>query len=70
MDAVTELNGDSMRVGTLVEVETASGSYRGTLTQPLDRSTDVELRCAGHYLRVERRSIYRVRALGSTGPPR
>ena len=70
MDAVIDLNADSMQVGTLVEVETASGSYRGTLTRPLDRGSDVELRCAGHYLRVERRSIYRVRALGGTGPPR
>jgi chorismate synthase len=38
--------------------------------QPHDRGSDVELRCAGHYVRVHRRSIYRVRALDSTMPPR
>jgi hypothetical protein len=51
---------DSLKAGTLVEVETASGSYRGTLTKAYDGRTDVELRCAGHQIRLHQRCITRV----------
>ena len=65
MDGVNGLDADSLPAGTEVEVETASGSYRGTLTRPYSRGSDVELRCAAHYVRVHRRSIHR----GARGEP-
>jgi hypothetical protein len=47
----------------MVQVETVDGCFRGTLTRPLENGSDVELRCAGHYLRLDRSRIRRVRAL-------
>jgi hypothetical protein len=59
-----------MRAGTRVEVETVSGSYRGELTQSYDGRRDVELRCAGHYLRLRRSCVRRVRSLDNAMPQR
>lgn len=61
---------DLLKAGTLVEVETASGAYRGTLTQAYDGRTDVELRCAGHQVRLHRWCIDRVVALEPVAPRR
>jgi hypothetical protein len=61
---------DWLKAGTLVEVETTSGSYRGTLTKAYDGSTDVELRYAGHQVRLDRSCIRRVLACGPVDPRR
>ena len=61
---------DSLEAGTLVEVETTSGSYRGTLTKAYDGSADVELRYAGHHLRLDRWCIQRVLACDPLDPRR
>jgi hypothetical protein len=61
---------DSLKAGTLVEVETASGSYRGTLIKAYDGSTDVELRYAGHKVRLHRWWIDRVLAADPFDPRR
>jgi len=63
MNAMSDSAGAIMRAGTLVEVETASGSYRGQLTRPYDGRRDVELHCAGHYLRLHPSCLLRVRRL-------
>jgi hypothetical protein len=60
----------SLKAGTLVEVETTSGSYRGTLTKAYDGSTDVELRYAGHQVRLRRWCIQRVLASDPLDPRR
>jgi hypothetical protein len=54
---------DALPAGTVVQVETVDGCLRGTLTRALESGSDVELLCAGHYLRLDRRSIRRVGAL-------
>jgi hypothetical protein len=61
---------DSLKPGTLVEVVTASGSYRGTLTAAYDGRSDVELRCAGHKVRLHRWCIDRVLVLDPIGSRR
>jgi hypothetical protein len=70
MQAVNGTTAESLVAGTPVEVETVSGSYRGMLIKPHHPGTDVELRCAGHYVRVHWLSVHRVRALGRTMQPR
>ena len=67
---MSALDADSLRAGTRVEVETLSGSYRGELTRSHDGPGDIELRCAGHYIRLNRCCIRRVRTLDDTTPPR
>ena len=67
---MSALDADSLRAGTRVEVETASGSYRGELTRSYDGSGDVELLCAGHYVRLHRWCVRRMRALDDTRPAR
>ena len=57
------MDADALDAGTLVQVETVDGCFRGTLTRPLENDSDVELRCAGHYLRLDRECIRRVCAL-------
>jgi hypothetical protein len=57
------VDADTLEAGTTVQVETIDGSFRGILTRPLENGSDVELRCAGHYVRLDRRCIRRVRAL-------
>jgi hypothetical protein len=57
------VDADALPAGTVVQIETVDGCLRGTLTRPLESGSDVELRCAGHYLRLDCRSICRVRAL-------
>jgi hypothetical protein len=70
MNAMSALDADSLRAGTHVEVETTSGSsYRGKLTRSHDGHCDVELRCAGHNIRLLRFCVRRVRALDDTMPP-
>jgi hypothetical protein len=61
---------DSLMPGTLVEVETASGSYRGTLTKAYDGRSDVELCYAGHRVRLHRWCIKRVLAVDPIAPRR
>jgi hypothetical protein len=67
---MSALAGGSLRAGTRVEVETASGSYRGELTRSFDGHGDVELHCAGHYLRLHRSCLLRVRPLDTEMPQR
>jgi tRNA U55 pseudouridine synthase TruB len=62
------VDADALAAGTKVQVETVDGCFRGTLIRPLERDSDVEIRCAGHYVRLDRRCIRRVRALNG-GPP-
>jgi hypothetical protein len=62
---MSALAGGFLRAGTRVEVETVSGSYRGELTRSYDGRGDVELHCAGHYLRFQRSCLLRVRSLGT-----
>jgi hypothetical protein len=69
MNAMRASEADSLRAGTRVEVETAAGSYRGELTRSHDGASDVELRYAGHHLRLHRWCVHRVRALDNTMPP-
>jgi hypothetical protein len=57
------VDADALDAGTVVQVETLDGCFRGTLTRPLENGSDVELCCAGHYLRLDRGCIRRVRAL-------
>jgi hypothetical protein len=57
------VDADALDAGIMVQVETVNGSFRGTLIRPLEHGSDVELRCAGHYLRLDRRCIRSVRAL-------
>jgi len=59
------VDAEALDAGTLVQVESAAGCFSGTLTRPLEKGSDVELRCAGHYLRLDRRCIRRVRVLSS-----
>ena len=66
---MSALDADSLRAGTRVEVETESGSYRGELLRSDDGRCDVELRCAGHHVRLHRWCVRRVRALDDTTPP-
>jgi hypothetical protein len=54
---------DAFDAGAMVQVETAVGCFRGRLIRPLQSGSDVDLRCAGHYLRLDRGRIRRVRAL-------
>jgi hypothetical protein len=70
MNAMSASAADSLSAGTRVEVETASGSYRGELTRSHDGRSDVELRCAGHYLRLHRSCVRRVRSLDDAMPER
>jgi hypothetical protein len=70
MNAMSAPDADALRPGTLVEVETAAGSYRGELTRANDGGSDVELRYAGHHIRLHRWCLYRVRALDNAMPPR
>jgi hypothetical protein len=67
---IEEVDGsaDSLKAGTLVEVETTSGSYRGTLTKTYDGTTDVELRYAGHQVRLHRWCVHRVLASDPLDP--
>lgn len=65
MNAMSDSAGGILRAGTLVEVETSSGSFRGELTRSYDGRGDVELHCAGHYLRLHRSCLLRVRPLGA-----
>lgn len=67
---MSALDADSLRAGTRVEVETVSGSYRGELTRSDDGRGDIELRCAGHYVRLHRWCVRSVRALDDPVPPR
>ena len=57
------MDADALDAGTMVQVETVDGCFRGTLVRPLEGGSDVELRCVGHHLRLDRRCIRRVRAL-------
>jgi hypothetical protein len=59
------MDADALDAGTEVQVETVDGWFRGTLTGPLEDGSDVELRCAGHYVRLDSRCIRRVRALNN-----
>ena len=56
--------------GTRVEVETSSGCFRGTLIQPLEEGSDIELRYAGHYIRLHWWSVRKVRPLTPLPPRR
>jgi hypothetical protein len=62
------VDADELAAGTKVQVETVDGCFRGTLIRSLKRDSDVELHCAGHDIRFDRRCIRRVRALNG-GPP-
>jgi hypothetical protein len=57
------VDADALDAGTMVQVETVDGCFRGTLVRPLENGSDVELRCAGHHLRLDRRCIRSVSAL-------
>ena len=63
------MDADSLEVGTRVQVETVYGCLRGVLTRPLEPGTDVELRCAGHVLRLRRSCVRRVLSLQTPAPP-
>lgn len=65
MNSMSALAGGFLGAGTRVEVETASGSFRGELSRSYDGRGDVELHCAGHYVRFHRSCLVRVRALGT-----
>jgi hypothetical protein len=66
MNAMSDSADGFMRAGTRVEVETASGSFRGELTRSFDGRGDLELHCAGHYLRLHRSCLLRVRPLDTS----
>jgi hypothetical protein len=66
MNAMSDSADGFMRAGTLVEVETASGFYRGELTRSYDGRRDLGLHCAGHYLRLHRSCLLRVRPLDTS----
>jgi hypothetical protein len=65
------MDADALDAGTKVQVETIDGCFRGVLIRPLERDSesDVELRCAGHYFRLYRWTVRRVRALNGDLPP-
>jgi hypothetical protein len=69
MNAMSAPDADALRPRTLVEVETAAGSYRGELTRTHNCDSDVELRYAGHHIRLHQWCVYRVRGLDTTAPP-